>query len=110
MLLSQEEGRIQEHQISRNPYPFEGRPRANGGDGARTKRVLADIGVGVMPRGGRSKRRPPTCFSSFEMPLDRAHPVGARLHAGMADDLRTREGQVVVATRFPRGRETVMVD
>ena len=28
------------------PYPFEGRPQANEGDGARTKRALADIGVG----------------------------------------------------------------
>ena len=54
------------------PYPFEGRPQANEGDDARTKRALADIGVGAMLRDERSKRCPPKCFSSLEMPLDRA--------------------------------------
>ena len=53
-----EENRIQEHQVSRNPYPFEGCPQANEGDDARTKRALAEIDVGVMPRGERSKRVP----------------------------------------------------
>ena len=54
------------------PYPVEGRPQANEGDDARTKRALADIGVGAMLRDERSKRRSPKCFSSLEMPLDRA--------------------------------------
>ena len=57
-LLSQEEDRIQEHQVSRNPYPFEGRSQANEGDDARTKRALAEIGVGVMPRSELSKKGP----------------------------------------------------
>ena len=57
-LLSQEEDRIQEHRVSRNPYPFEGRPQAKEGDEARTKRALAEIGMGVMPRGEGSKKGP----------------------------------------------------
>lgn len=88
-LFSQEEGRIQEHRVSRNPYPFEGRSQANEGDDARTKRALAEIGVGAMPRDERSKRRSPKCFSSFEMPLDRAGCV-TPLARGCAE--RTRLG------------------
>ena len=40
------------------PYPFEGRPQAKEGDEARTKRALAEIGMGVMPRGEGSKKGP----------------------------------------------------
>ena len=37
------------------PYPFEGRPQADEGDGARTKRALADIGVGRCLLANRRK-------------------------------------------------------